>query len=457
MLYELDELADKTLRRSNDGMQRLLTQTSLAQPRDLNGWQDVLELLDGVESSVQAFGPNVFGGYLDQMCYARADRRERSRYPNQLPWGQRRGLVKQVRAMSQHGVTKKGALHAALLIVVRQRDRWRELSGGRTQPAAHVLGLREVMQDYRELRRQLTAVALSARLQDLEAKLAQDVAQKLEELRADKATLWQLPKLTQLRERFHALGLGELLSEAAARNANADQTWLMFERAWLASLDDEFKLRVPALREFVGDQQTRFAAEFQTADREHRQLAARQIRRQVARALLEAKNDYPQQAAVVRDQASRKRGHKPTRKLVEEAANVLLALRPCWAMSPLVVSKMLPAAKLFDLVVFDEASQIRPHDAITSIMRGRKLVVAGDDKQLPPSSFFDKMLSGGDESDEEADGDLDDYESILTSLRSKIPHTQMLRWHYRSADERLISFSNKEIYGNQLVTFPGIA
>ncbi|WP_370946019.1 AAA domain-containing protein [Amycolatopsis sp. cg5] len=454
-LYELDELADKTLNRSRDGIQRLLAPTGLAQPHDVNGWQDVLAFLDQVEASVQAFGQDIFGGYLDRMFYATADRKTRARYPNQLPWSERRKLVKQLRAMSVHGVTKKAALHNALVTVVRQRDRWRELSGGRTEPA-HVMGLEEAMRDYKELRRQLAAVALSAKLQNLESRPAQHVAEQLEELRADKNTLWQLPKLTQFRERFHALGLTELLNEAAARKANADQTWLMFERAWLASLDDEFKLRFPVLREFVGDQQTRFVAEFQAADREHRQLAARRIRRRVARVLLEAKNDYPQQAIVVREQANRKRGHKPTRKLVDEASEVLLALRPCWAMSPLVVSKMLPAAKLFDLVVFDEASQIRPHDAITSIMRGSKLVVAGDDKQLPPSSFFDKMLAGED-ADDETDGGLDDYESILTSLRPKIPNTQMLRWHYRSADERLISFSNKEIYGNKLVTFPGMA
>jgi very-short-patch-repair endonuclease len=454
VLRELDQLADKTLRRSNDGMQRLLAQTGLAQPQDVTGWQDVLELLDHVSQSVQAFGPDIFGAQLGQMHYATADRAGRSRYPTQLPWTQRRALVKQVRAMSVNGLRNKAALHAALSDVLRQRGRWHELGGQHTRPAG-VLGLREVMHDYVELRRQLASVALSARLQDLERRPVQQVANTLEQLKSDKDTLWKLPKLTQMRERFHALGLTELLQDAATRHADPVQTWMMFQRSWLSSLDDEFKLRVPVLREFVGEQQTRFAEEFQAADREHRETASRRVRRQVARALLDAKNDYPDEARLVRDQASRKRGHKPTRKLVEEASNVLLALRPCWAMSPLVVSKMLPASKLFDLVIFDEASQIRPHDAITSIMRGDKLVVAGDDKQLPPSKFFDRVLAGSDEQDDDDEGDLDDYESILTTLRSKITHHQMLKWHYRSADERLISFSNKEIYRNELVTFPG--
>ena len=91
----------------------------------------------------------------------------------------------------------------------------------------------------------------------------------------------------------------------------------------------------------------------------------------------------------------RKRGHKPVRKLVEAASNVLLAARPCWAMSPIVVSRLLPARRLFDIVIFDEASQVEPVDAMTSIMRGSQVVVAGDDKQLPPTDYFRSLAAGG--------------------------------------------------------------
>ncbi|WP_222853764.1 AAA domain-containing protein [Fodinicola acaciae] len=114
----------------------------------------------------------------------------------------------------------------------------------------------------------------------------------------------------------------------------------------------------------------------------------------------------------------------------------------------------MPATELFDLVVFDEASQIEPHDAMTSIMRGRRLVLAGDDRQLPPSRWFNRMLAD-DPSDDSSDAQLSDFESILTSMRPIIPHCYPLRWHYRSQDERLIAFSNKEIYNGGLVTFPG--
>ena len=111
-----------------------------------------------------------------------------------------------------------------------------------------------------------------------------------------------------------------------------------------------------------------------------------------------ARDQFKDQAALVQHQAGLKRRHLPVRDFVRNAADVLLALKPCWAMSPLVVSQLLPPKAYFDVVIFDEASQITPADAVTSILRGRQLVVAGDDKQLPPTAFF-----ASDSTDDEAD------------------------------------------------------
>ena len=131
-------------------------------------------------------------------------------------------------------------------------------------------------------------------------------------------------------------------------------------------------------------------------------------------------------------------------------------------MSPLVVSQLLPPLRYFDVVIFDEASQITPADAVTSILRGRQLVVAGDDKQLPPTAFF---VSGSTEDDsDQAEPDTPaplmagtaGFESILDALGSVLRFRQLL-WHYRSRDERLIAFSNAHIYDRTLITFPGIS
>ena len=164
------------------------------------------------------------------------------------------------------------------------------------------------------------------------------------------------------------------------------------------------------------------------------------------------------QARVIRKQAALRRRHLPLRRLLDQAGDVLFALKPCWALSPLMVSQVLPATRLFDVVIFDEASQIVPADAIPSIMRGHQIVVAGDDRQLPPTNFFRQFSDDADEPAEDDESLVSfgaGFESVLEALRPLLP-TWPLAWHYRSRDERLVAFSNTHIYGGALTTFPGV-
>ena len=154
---------------------------------------------------------------------------------------------------------------------------------------------------------------------------------------------------------------------------------------------------------------------------------------------------------VLRRELQKQRRHKPVRKLLEEAPEVLRCLTPCFMMSPLSVAQYLPADHaLFDVVIFDEASQITVWDAVGSIARGGQVIVAGDPKQMPPTNFFSR-------SDDDPDGDIDtegDLESILDEmLGSSIPSLE-LNLHYRSRSESLIAFSNDRYYDNHLITFP---
>ena len=127
-------------------------------------------------------------------------------------------------------------------------------------------------------------------------------------------------------------------------------------------------------------------------------------------------------------------------------------LKPCLMMSPLSIAQYLPAGYLnFDLVVMDEASQIKPEDALGTLIRAKQIVIVGDPKQLPPTSFFDRMS----EADEGEDSTfLDDTESILEVSLKAFPHRRRLRWHYRSQHESLIAFSNEKFYDGDLVVFP---
>ncbi len=164
------------------------------------------------------------------------------------------------------------------------------------------------------------------------------------------------------------------------------------------------------------------------------------------------------QAKVIQSQSELKRGHLPIRHLLGRTSIVTQALKPVFMMSPLSVSQFLDPSIRFDVVIFDEASQVMPEDAINCIYRADSFIIAGDDKQLPPTNFFDS--TGFSESDDEEEGisAARDFESILSIAKGSGAFTNMtLKWHYRSRNEDLITFSNNRFYGSELITFPSSA
>lgn len=156
--------------------------------------------------------------------------------------------------------------------------------------------------------------------------------------------------------------------------------------------------------------------------------------------------------SVLLREGEKKRKQKSIRKLMDEAGELIQVIKPCFLMSPLSVSTFLNTDSVkFDTVVFDEASQIFPQDAIGAIYRGKQLIVVGDSRQMPPSNFFGSNVEL-DDGDEET-GDITDFESILDLCSTTFAQLR-LRWHYRSRYEQLITFSNRHFYDNDLVTFP---
>ncbi|MCB9829320.1 MAG: DUF3320 domain-containing protein [Planctomycetes bacterium] len=158
------------------------------------------------------------------------------------------------------------------------------------------------------------------------------------------------------------------------------------------------------------------------------------------------------ETGLLRREMQKQRRHLAVRTLVERLPHLLPALKPCWMMSPLSVATFLPAdGELFDLVVFDEASQIGTEDAVGAIARGQRLVVAGDERQLPPTRFFERVLALDEEAPEDG---VEDLPSVLEECQAGPLPRLPLRWHYRSLDESLITFSNEHFYDHSLVTFP---
>ncbi|MDE5721126.1 MAG: DUF4011 domain-containing protein [Clostridia bacterium] len=154
--------------------------------------------------------------------------------------------------------------------------------------------------------------------------------------------------------------------------------------------------------------------------------------------------------SVLLREGEKKRRQKSIRTLLSETGELIQILKPCFLMSPLSVSTFLESSKIrFDTVIFDEASQIFPQDAAGAIYRGKQLIVVGDSRQMPPSNFFNAVADAPEDDDE----GVTDFESILDLCSTALPQKR-LKWHYRSRYEQLISFSNKNFYDFELVTFP---
>ena len=199
-------------------------------------------------------------------------------------------------------------------------------------------------------------------------------------------------------------------------------------------------------------------AEFRTLDervlQENRARLIGQLRGRV-----QARLKAPDAAAGMpwlRRELARQRAHQPLRRTLREAEAAIRAIKPCFMMSPLTVAQFLEGrSPSFDLVIFDEASQLPSEDAIGAIIRGRQLVVVGDPKQLPPTTFFASSLPAeGFAEDGTPLGP--DAESVLEEFMGAGMPVSRLRWHYRSAHESLINFSNVTFYDSGLCTFPGV-
>lgn len=152
-------------------------------------------------------------------------------------------------------------------------------------------------------------------------------------------------------------------------------------------------------------------------------------------------------------ESKKKKRHIATRSLTARAGDALLEIKPCWMMSPQAVSMYLPKeSDIFDLLIIDEGSQMRPENALGAILRSKNVMVVGDTKQLPPTNNFQAQFEP-DESEDEREDTLD-QESILDLANLAIPNRRRLRWHYRSKHESLIAFCNRHIYSDNLIIFP---
>lgn len=281
----------------------------------------------------------------------------------------------------------------------------------------------------------------------------EDTAEFITDLREDSGGREEWFSYANARSRLRDSGLDSTVEFCIDQRVHGSDVPRVLDRALLHGWADHIFASDPALAI------TR-SADRDALIREYRELDRRLVTTAVSEIIAAVNTRRPRndlgQSSIIRNEAAKKRRHMPVRDLVRRTRDVTQSIKPCFMMSPLSVSQFLPGDMSFDVVIFDEASQVRPADAINCIYRGNALIVAGDQKQLPPTSFFD---AGVTDTDDEWDPDVSnakDFDSILDLAKgSGSMKSLTLRWHYRSRHEGLIAFSNASFYRGQLITFPG--
>ena len=307
----------------------------------------------------------------------------------------------------------------------------------------HVAGLDKAMLTALDV----TGMQAQSKKEDVRALALETLALRLQQWLDSLTALYQMARFNVLVGQLREEGLDELVQVAAT----SDEPTLLpdiLNLSWYSGLVQRVYVEKPALQQFDRIKHEHQISRFRNLDLASLHHAQTSLAKQVWENMPNI--NQPGEMAILRAELNKKRRHMPIRQLIEKAGRAIQQIKPVFMMSPMSIANFLPPGKLeFDVVVFDEASQVKAIDAFGAILRGKQVVVVGDTRQMPPTDFFSREIELDD--DESATGDI---ESILTMFKAAGSQERYLRWHYRSRHESLIAVSNVEFYDSKLVVFP---
>jgi very-short-patch-repair endonuclease len=270
--------------------------------------------------------------------------------------------------------------------------------------------------------------------------------------------------LSRLREWTHYqsartavvhLHLSGVVNDLEQNNVGISEVESLFEHSFADWWVRTVLKSIPSLVGFIGERHALKIREFREHDAKIADLTRKETFARIASGMprvASAGQRPPASSEAGLLQRFSQGGRKTIRRIFKECPNALARYKPCLLMSPLSVAQFIGADfPKFDMVVFDEASQMPTYDAIGAIARGNQLVVVGDSRQLPPTSFFERQKGNEEYSEDDMPEEL---ESILEEAEAAGIKPLRLDWHYRSRHESLIAFSNRQYYENRLHTFP---
>jgi very-short-patch-repair endonuclease len=445
----ISHLHDELLPQLCEVLNDICNQHALRMPTTLKEAVTLSELLDDIEAIQQRYRLEVFEQPLDNWVGTLDPvRGAPNRFFARLFNSSYRDAINMLKTY-RNGMVDEARLRGEVIELHDVLLRWRTCSTGPSTPKHYEsqAKLHACIQDLKGVA-ELKEYLPKQRFMSLPLNEAEAVVQILS---ADAAKARQLPRVREVQRRLNELKLAPLLRAFDQQHIPENLWGPAFEFALYNSCLDWACEGWPELSAFSGNTHQQIVQSFKALDEERIKLAAGRIKRAHAENALQVRNDHPEENTLIKSQAQKKRNRLQLRELLSRTPHVSTALFPCWMTSPLSISQLLKAdQRYFDIVIFDEASQILPEDAVPAIMRADHVVVAGDRHQLPPTTFF--AASTDDDIDAEEDS-VDGYESVLDQLAGLTEYWS-LDWHYRSKDESLIAFSNKHIYQGRMTTFP---
>ncbi|RUX22577.1 DUF3320 domain-containing protein [Mesorhizobium sp. M2A.F.Ca.ET.037.01.1.1] len=350
-----------------------------------------------------------------------------------------------------------------------QAELWLKNNSALRHLAARLPDRAEIAKSARATREatQAAALQLKALAEDLKADASSlfavddfsevSIAELIARLEGWLAHQEQLSKWVAYEERSESArkaGLGQLIDGLANGQVPTASARSVFDMAYYEKILTAMATKEPELGRFDGELHSRAVRDFADLDRQRIRASAIEVVTAHHRKI-PARDGGAGPVGLLRSEMARRRGHMPIRQLMLRAGPAVQALKPVFMMSPLSVAQFLsPGRMSFDLLVMDEASQIQPVDALGAIARVNQVVVVGDERQLPPTTFFAKMTGSQSEDDEGEGAQVADIESILGLFTARGLPQRMLRWHYRSRHQSLIAVSNSQFYENRLFIVP---
>jgi hypothetical protein len=427
-------------------MERVAEHSEIGLGLTFHEWGEQLELLVAVRGSLDKFTPDIFDRPVTDLISATAPsawRRERGVEMSAMTRSRLRRVAKEYVRPGVH----ISDLHTSLLDVQQQRTLWSQYATTQRHPSVPT-GLAEISGFYLQTQQHLeTLSGILAQTPgggNLESARYEDLVDRLNELAADKQTLTTLPERTMLLEQLRDQGLGELLDDLSGREVAAPQVGSELELAWWQSALEAMISGDEYLAMSDGEHLRQLEAEYRLADNAHIASGSGRLRWQLAERWREAVAHRPVDAASLRELL--KDGNVSLRTLSNQADEMVSALIPVWAVSPLVLPTVLPPHKTFDAVLILEAEAISLASAVPAIGRARQVIAFGDGRLAGPQPFSVGTEPASDTGEQQ-------LESAFGALTKVLPCRE-LNVVYRGVDQALIQYLNATFYDGRLSRLP---